>query len=66
MLFKTRKVCSHTLAAAADNKDLQEFVDAYLSGNISHNATPAATAGGNKISERGAVKLKMCKYQGAL
>ena len=52
MQFKSRKICSHTLAAAADNKDLQEFVDAYLSGNIPHNATPAATAGGNKMAGR--------------
>lgn len=52
MQFKSRRVCSHTLAAAADNKDLQEFVDAYLSGSISHNATPAATAGGNKFAGR--------------
>ena len=52
MQFKSRRLRSHTLAAAADNKDLQEFVDAYLSGSISHNATPAATAGGNKFAGR--------------
>ena len=50
--FKPRKLCSHTLAAAADNKDLQDFVDVYVSANITLNVTPAATAGGNKYAGR--------------
>lgn len=52
MQFKSRKLCSHTLAAAADNKDLQEFVDVYLSTNVTPNVTPVATAGGNKSAGR--------------
>lgn len=52
MQFKSRKVCSHTLAAAADNKDLQESVTVCLSGNITPNVKPLATAGGNKFAGR--------------
>ena len=48
MQFKSYIICSHTLAAAADNRKLQEFVDAYLSGNIPRNVTTAATAGGTR------------------
>ena len=52
MQFKSYKICSHTLATAADNRELQDFVDAYLSGNNPRNVTPAATAGGNKMAGR--------------
>ena len=52
MKFKSRKLCSHTLAAAADNKDVQEFVEVYLNANITPNVTPVATAGGNKSAGR--------------
>lgn len=52
MQFKSHKLCSHTLAAAADNKDLQDFVDVYVSANITPNVTPAVTAGGNKYAGR--------------
>ena len=50
--FRARKVCSHTLAAASDNKDLQEFVNVYRSEDITPNITPVATAGGNKFAGR--------------
>lgn len=52
MQFRSRKLCSHTLAAAADNKDLLEFVEVYLSANITPNVTPVATAGENKSAGR--------------
>ena len=52
MQFKSRGICSHTLAAAPDNKDLHEFVHAHLSESTSHNATPAATARGNRFAGR--------------
>ena len=44
MHFKSHKICSHTLATASDNKDLQEFVNGYISKNILHNMTPACWA----------------------
>ena len=52
MQFKSRKLCSHTLAAAADNKDLQDFVDMFVSANTTPNVTPAALARGNKSAGR--------------
>lgn len=52
MHFKTHKICSHTLATAAENKDLHEYVNCFISKNISHNITPISHARGNKFAGR--------------
>ena len=63
--YKTRNICSHTLAAAADNDELHQFLKHFKVNGMETNLTAAATANISRYSGKkpGVTSRKWKKVQ---